>query len=287
MENQQIKSIILDLVDNKPLVDAHRHSLYDIGKIKGLKDISVDEWSKSLEFISYQKKTKKLYGHQLFCEIINWLRFSQKEGVRSVLDFSAKHAEKDLKKIYEQCGVRNFSLLKLINFKRENYKNTVPEFIILPDERLMTLDILNQAKEYAKMFPKVRFTMHCLESRERLKIAKHKFSMSTIEWFTKHNFLNKRLLLVHVNEVSTKDINLIRDHEAKIVLCSLMRKPLQYRTPNIPLDIPIYFGTDAPLISKNRSLLDVAVQQVGDWVNTGIDRDCATNIASKALTRIL
>lgn len=269
------------------LVDAHRHSLYDIGVIKGLDGIPVDNWTDLSEFIFFQKKSKSLFQNDLLYAIKDWLSFSVEEGVKTILDFSAKHAREDLNLIYSGYGIKSFSPLKWNNIPNIDDLKLKPDYVILPDERGLSIQIIEDMVDFSSKFPNIKFTMHCLESVEKRLLAEKKFGSGTIEWLYNNNFLNEKLLLVHVNEISEKEVELIRDTKARVVLCPLMRKPLKYNSPNIPLDIPIYFGTDAPLISGNRSIYDAAVKQIIDWINHGVEVELAINGAFKALTRNL
>lgn len=268
----------------KKLTDAHRHSLYDIDKVENIENLSVKEWSRNDDFLIYQKRTKKLYSLELYDEIKKWLKFSENENIETILDFSAKHASDDLKEIYDRHNIKSFSPIKWNNISKID-DNNIPKFVILPDERLLTNKIIDNAISIQNKYPTIKFTMHCLESEERKNIAFEKFKMSTIEWLGKNNFLNDKLFLVHVNEISSNDINLIIKNNVKVVLCPLMREPLQYNNPNIPLDLDLYFGTDAPLISKNRSLIDGAIYQAVIWLKQGKDFSRVIEAISKALTK--
>ncbi len=267
----------------KQLTDAHRHSLYDIDKVEDMDNLSVEEWNKCEKFIQYQRKTKKLFGKELFNEIKSWLEFSANENIRTILDFSAKHACNDLKSMYNKYNIKSFSPLKWTKLS-EISSNNIPKFIILPDERLLTKELINIVILISNQYPTIKFTMHCLESIEHKNIAFKKFGMSTVEWLDKNNFLNNKLFLVHMNEILDNDINLIRKNNVKIILCPLMREPLNYNNPKIPLDLDIYFGTDAPLISKNRSLIDGAIYQAIIWIKEGKDFNKVIEVINKALT---
>ncbi len=289
VEFAKYRELIIQYTSDKGLVDAHRHSLYDVGSIEGIKGLSVDQWHDAPSFIHFQNKNKNLYGNYLHDKIIDWLRYSINEGVKTILDFSAKHARKDLNAIYSQYGVNSFAPIKWNDHDYLNYLNSSnkcllkPKFVILPDERMVNIDILNHAKELLKVFPGMKFTMHCMESEDRKKLAVAKFGCSTIEWLSFNEFLTDKIYLVHVNECSLNDFKLIREHEANIVICPLMRKPLKYNSPEIPTDLSIYFGTDAPIISNNRSLIDAAIIQVNEWIKFGVDQQEAVMTASKAL----
>lgn len=270
-----------------PLVDAHRHSLYDLEVIRGLDGVPVENWTNLAEFVLYQKKSKSLFQNDLFYAVKDWLNFSLDEGVKTILDFSAKHAREDLNSIYSEHSIKSFSPLKWSDISNIDNLKLKPDYVILPDEKGLSVQLIEDMVSFSSNFPNIKFTMHCLESVEKRLLAENKFGGSTIEWLYNNNFLNERLLLVHVNEISEKDVELIRDTKVRIVLCPLMRKPLQYNSPKIPLDIPMYFGTDAPLISGSRSIYDVAVKQIIDWINHGVDVELAINSAFKALTRNL
>jgi len=281
---QKIKSTLIEELKDKKLTDAHRHSLYDIDKVANMMGLSVEEWSKYDKFIQYQRKTKKLYGAKLQNEIKDWIKFSKKENISTIIDFSAKHASLDLKNIYKSYNIKNFYMLKWNKIETINQVN-IPDFVILPDERLLNKDILNKIKQIGATYPQIKFTMHCLESKERKNIALKKFGISSIEWLNKNNFLTEKLFLVHINEVSLYDIELIRKNNVKVILCPLMRKPLNYNEPNIPLDLDIYFGTDAPLISNNRSLIENAIYQVVLWLDNGNNFEDIIKTTVKALTK--
>lgn len=155
---------------------------------------------------------------------------------------------------------------------------------MLPDERELTNDILKDINFVVEKFPTIKLTMHCLESKFRKDLAIKKFGMSTIEFLNKYNILNSQLFLVHINEVSQKDIELIKKNNVKIILCPLIRDAFNYKTPSIPhQNLDIYFGTDVPLISKNRSLIDVAVKQINIWVKDGVKVEEALESSQKAL----
>ena len=111
--------------------------------------------------------------------------------------------------------------------------------------------------------------------------------MSTIELLDKYNFLSSKLFLVHLNEISNIDINLIRLNNVKVVLCPLMRDALGYKNLNVPLDLDIYFGTDAPLISKNRSLIDAAIYQAVLWIQNGKEFNKVIEVIRKGLVNII
>jgi len=283
---EKIKYELEKKLADKKLTDAHRHSLYDIDKVENMENLSVEEWSNYDKFLKYQKKTKCLYGNKLFNEIKKWLKFSKDENIGTILDFSAKHAITDLQDIYNRYNIKSFFVLKWNKIEQIN-DNNIPQFIILPDERLLSDNILNDINLISKKYPTIKFTMHCLESEERQNIVFKKFGMSTIEWLDKNNFLNDRLFLVHINEISDNDVDLIRKNNVKIILCPLMREPLNYKNPKIPLDLDIYFGTDAPLISKNRSLIDGAIYQAIIWIEQDEEFDSIIKVINKALTKTI
>jgi len=282
MENI-IKSKLEILIKDKYITDAHRHSFYDIGKVKGMENLSVEEWIENSNYLEFDKKTKSLRGESLANYIKEWLEFSYDENIRTIIDFSAKHARNDLKSIYDSYNIKSFSPTKWTNISLIN-ENNIPEFIMLPDERDLTSEILKDIKEICKKFPTIKLTMHCLESKFRKDLSMKKFDMSTIEFLDKYNILNNRLFLVHINEVTKIDIELIRKNHVKIILCPLIRDAFNYKTPPIPhQNLDIYFGTDVPLISKNRSLIDVAVKQINIWIKDGVKVDEALESAKKAL----
>ena len=270
-------------LNGKQLTDAHRHSLYDINKVANMENLSIAEWSKYDSFLEYQNKTKKLYGEELFVEIKEWLEFSYNENIRTVLDFSAKHASDDLNDIYKRYNIKSFSPLKWNKLSKIN-DDYIPKFIILPDERLLTDEIMKNVSLITKSYPSIRFTMHCMESEEHKNIALMKFGMTTVEWLSQYNFFNDKLYLVHVNEISANDIDLIRQNDVKIILCPLMRKSLKYNNSNIPLDLDICFGTDAPLISQNRSLINSAIYQTIIWIENGVKFNQAIEATVRGLT---
>ena len=277
-----IKTKLKLLIKDKYLTDAHRHSFYDIGKVKNMENLSVEEWIENSDYIKFDQKTKSLRGESLSYYIKDWLEFSYNENIREILDFSAKHAREDLKEIYNSYNIKSFLPIKWTKISQITEEN-IPNFIMLPDERELTGNILKHIKMIINEFPTIKLTMHCLESRFRKEIALKKFGMSTIEFLDKHNMLNNQLFLVHINEISYKDIELMRKNNVKVVLCPLIREAFNYRTPYIPQDLDIYFGTDVPLISKNRSLIDVAVKQINIWIQEGIKLDDALLSAKKAL----
>jgi len=281
---KRIKLELNEKLIGKSLTDAHRHGLYDIGKVENMENLSVEQWSRYDKFIDYQRKTKKLYDIELLNELKEWIEYSRNENLGVILDTSAKHASRDLKKIYQNYKIRNYHLIKWNKIEQINDKN-IPHFIVLPDERLLSNKIISNIISISNRYPTIKFTMHCLESQNQKNVALKKFNMSTIEWLNKHNFLNERLFLVHINEVSRKDIYLIRQNNVNIILCPLMRKPLSYKNPEIPLDLNIYFGTDAPLISKNRSLIDAAIHQAIVWIKHGMNFNEVIEITSNALTK--
>jgi len=282
MENI-IKSQLEILLKDKYLTDAHRHSFYDIGKVKGMENLSVEEWIENSNYLKFDKKTKSLTGKALANYIKSWVEFSYDENIRTIVDFSAKHARNDLKSIYNSYNIKSFSPIKWTNIS-EITEDNIPNFIMLPDERDLTSDILKNIKMLLEKFPTIKLTMHCLESKFRKDLAMKKFGTSTIEFLNKHNILNNKLFLVHINEVTKIDIELIRKNHVKIILCPLIRDAFNYKTPPIPhQNLDIYFGTDVPLISKNRSLIDVAAKQINIWVKDGVKVEEALESAQKAL----
>ncbi len=283
MINTKIKSDLAKKLLGLQLTDAHRHGLYDIDKILNMENLSVDEWNTYDNFLEYQKKTKLLFDEELLYELQEWINFSVNENINTILDFSAKHAYDDLKKIYSAQNIQSFSIIKWTKLSSIQDGN-IPDFVILPDERLLTKNIIRNAILISKQYPTIQFTMHCLESKKHKKIAYEKFKMSTIEWLNKNSFLSNKLYLIHLNEISDNDIQLIRANHVKVVLCPLMRKPLNYKNPIIPLDLDIYFGTDAPLISKNRSLIDTAIYQADIWLKTNENYSNVLNCVIKGLT---
>ncbi len=56
MTYQNIKKILQSQLYGQKLTDAHRHSLYDIGKVKGMDGLPVEYWNKYNKFVEYQKK---------------------------------------------------------------------------------------------------------------------------------------------------------------------------------------------------------------------------------------
>lgn len=282
-----IKSKLKVLIKDKYLTDAHRHSFYDINKVLNMENLSVEEWITNPNYIKFDKKTKSLRGNLLADYIKDWLEFSYDENIRTIIDFSAKRAREDLQLIYSSYDIKSFSPLKWTDLSNIT-KYNIPEFIMLPDERELTDSILVKVKAIIEKFPTIKLTMHCLESKFRKDLAMKKFSMSTIEFLDKYNILNNKLFLVHINEVTKVDIELIRRNHVKIILCPLIRDAFNYKTPSIPhQNLDIYFGTDIPLISKNRSLIDVAVKQIIIWIQNGVKLEDALKSAEKALVNTI
>jgi hypothetical protein len=228
-----IKSKLIILLKDKFLTDAHRHSFYDIGKVKGMENLSVEEWIENSNYLEFDKQTKSLKGELLANYIKDWLEFSYNENIREIVDFSAKHARDDLKSIYDSYHIKSFSPIKWTNISKIT-ENNIPNFIMLPDERDLTKGILENIKMLLERFPTIKLTMHCLESKFRKDLAMKKFGTSTIEFLNKHNILNNKLFLVHINEVTKIDIELIRKNHVKIILCPLIRDVFNYKTPSIP-----------------------------------------------------
>lgn len=288
-KNKYIRRELKSKCSSLGLVDAHRHSLYDLGKVDGMNGIPVKSWKKNINFTNYQRFTKTLFDCDLQKELEPWLKLSLTEGISTILDFSAKHAREDLKRIYDEFGIKSFQPIKWteINDFLIGDLHLIPDFIILPDEKHLTPLILEQIIECKKIKPDIKFTLHCMESKDNKSLAYEKFGSSTVKWLFEHGVLSDDVYLVHVNEISAEDVELIKRTNAKVIICPLMRDQLGYSSPNIPLDLNIYFGTDAPMISGNRSLLDAAIIQINDWIEYGINMSDAVDVAVKCLTKKL
>jgi len=97
--------------------------------------------------------------------------------------------------------------------------------------------------------------------------------------------VDSRTLLVHANTLNSNDFGLIEDSGAGVVMCPLTRSALFNPVPTVPQGIRIFFGTDAPLVTGSRSLIEQALAEAERWIASGYTEIAAAERAAIALTR--
>lgn len=267
------------------LVDAHRHGLYDLASDWSLAGVPVEQWSNDLRFLAHERHTKGLFGDRLREVLQPWIEYSRDEGVGTVLDFSGKHASADVKYIYSTFGLCS-KVAVFWNSWRSDIR-PIPTVMILPDEREIGPEVAEVARAFLKSTPSGLITLHAGESHVRSTIGKSRLGRSIVEWLAMESLLDSRTLMVHTNTLSSNDFGLIEDSGAGVVMCPLTRFALSNPDPIIPQRVRIYFGTDAPLVSGNRSLLSQATAEAARWIATGQTKISAAERAAIALTRQL
>ena len=267
------------------LVDAHRHGLYDLSSDWSLAGVPVEQWSEDPRFLAHERRTKWLFGDELRDVLRPWIEYSCNEGVGTVLDFSGKHASADVEYVYGIFGIRS-KVTVLWSSWRSDLRPT-PAVMILPDEREIGTEAAEAARAFLKSMPGGLITLHAGESEERAKIGKSRLGRSIVEWLAMESLLDSRTLLVHANTLSSNDFGLIEDSCAGVVLCPFTRSSLFNPSPTVPQRVRVFFGTDAPLVSGNRSLIAQAIAEARRWIAYGCTEIAAAENAAIALTRPL
>jgi hypothetical protein len=267
------------------LVDAHRHGLYDLSSNWSLGGVPVEQWSDDPRFLAHERRTKWLFGDELRDALRPWIEYSRDEGVGTVLDFSGKHASADVEYIYGTFGVRS-KVTVLWNSWRPDIRPT-PTVMILPDEREIGPEVAEAARAFLKSMPGGLITLHAGESEARAKIGKSRLGRSIVEWLAMESLLDSRTLLVHANTLNSNDFGLIEDSRAGVVLCPFTRYALSNPAPTVTQRVRVFFGTDAPLVSGNRSLIAQAIAEAERWIAYGCTEIVAAESAAIALTRPL
>ncbi len=267
------------------LVDAHRHGLYDLSPDWSLAGVPVEKWSDDPRFLVHERGTKWLFGDALRAAMLPWVEFSRAEGVGTVLDFSGKHARGDVEHIYHTAGMRSY--MPVFWSSWDPNVRTAPMVMILPDEREIGPDAAAVARSFLRVTPGGRVTLHAGESEARMQIGKSRLGRSIVEWLTRESLLDARTLLVHGNALGPGDYDLVAEAGAGLVLCPLTRAALHNPAPEIPAQVQVFFGTDAPLVSGSRSLVDQAVEEARRWIALGSGGMAAAERAAAALTRPL
>ena len=267
------------------LVDAHRHGLYDLSPDWSLAGVPVEEWSDDPRFIDHELATKWLFGDALRAALLPWVEFSCTEGVGSVLDFSGKHARGDVEHVYHTAGIRSYMPVFWSSWGPDVLP--VPAVMILPDEREIGPEAAAVARSFLRVTPGGRVTLHAGESEARMQIGKSRLGRSIVEWLARESLLDARTLLVHGNALGPDDYELVAEAGASLVLCPLTRAALHNPAPVVPAQVQVYFGTDAPLVSGSRSLVEQAAAEARRWVDLGSGGMAAAERAAAALTRPL
>lgn len=267
------------------LVDAHRHGLYDISPHWSLAGVPVEKWSEDPRFLEHERRTKGLFGDALRAALLPWIDFSLAEGVGTVLDFSGKHARGDVEHVYRTAGVRSHEPVFWSSWNPNACP--APAVMILPDERELDAEAAAAARSFLAATPGGRITLHAGESDARMQIGKARLGRSIVEWLARESLLNERTVLVHGNALALGDYELVGEACASIVLCPLTRAALHNPAPLVPLKVRVFFGTDAPLVSGSRSLVDQAVAEARRWISLGSDGVAAAERAAVALMRPL
>ena len=267
------------------LVDAHRHGLYDLSSNWSLGGVPVEQWSDDPRFLAHERRTKWLFGDELRDALRPWIEYSRDEGVGTVLDFSGKHASADVQYVYGTFGVRS-KVTVLWNSWKPDILPT-PTVMILPDEREIGAEVAEAARAFLKSMPGGLITLHAGESETRSVIGRSRLGRSIVEWLAMESLLDSRTLLVHANTLNSNDFGLIEDSGAGVVMCPFTRSALSNPAPNVPQRVRVFFGTDAPLVSGNRSLIAQALAEAGRWITYGCPEMVAAESAAIALTRPL
>ena len=269
---------------NGLLVDAHRHGLYDLHPVRTLAGIAVEDWESEPQFVEHERWTKQLRGSALCNALLPWLHFSRDEGVGSVLDFSGKHARAEVAAACEGAGLRTASPVWWDAWKPNLWPK--PMALILPDERETDGHAAAVARDYLAAEPDGWLTLHAAESPVRAQIGKERLGGSIVVWLAREELLGPRTLLVHGNALGAADFELATEAGTAVVLCPAVREALAHPTPAVPSNMRVFFGTDAPLASGERSLLAQARSEVQRWSTNG-SRATAVERAATALLRPL
>lgn len=267
------------------LVDAHRHGLYDMSPDWSLAGVPVEKWSEDSRFLDHERRTKGLFGDALRAALLPWVEFSRAEGVGTVLDFSGKHARGDVEHVYRAAGMRSHEPVFWSSWSPDACP--APAVMILPDERELGAEAAAAARSFLAETPGGRITLHAGESDARMQIGKSRLGRSIVEWLARESLLDARTLLVHGNALAPTDYELVGDAGASLVLCPLTRVALHNPAPLVPTRVRIFFGTDAPLVSGSRSLIDQAVAEARRWIALESSGIAAAERAAAALTRPL
>ena len=266
-------------------MDAHRHGLYDLSPGWSLAGVPVEQWSDDPRFLAHERRTKWLFGDELRDALQPWIEYSRDEGVGTVLDFSGKHASADVKYVYGTFGVR--SKVAVLWSSWEPNIRPAPAVMILPDEREIGPESAEAARVFLKTMPGGLITLHAGESEARARVGKSRLGRSIVEWLATESLLDSRTLLVHANTLNPNDFGLIEDSGAGVVMCPFTRSALSNPAPTVPQRVRFFFGTDAPLVSGNRSLIAQAIVEAKRWIAYGCTELVAAENAAIALTRPL
>ena len=267
------------------LLDAHRHGLYDMSPDWSLAGVPVEKWSDDPRFVDHERRTKCLFGNALRAALLPWVEFSRAEGVGTVLDFSGKHARGHIEHVYRTAGMHSHVPV-FWSFWGPDV-SPAPTVLILPDERELGAEAAATARSFLAATPGGLITLHAGESYARMQIGKSRLGRSIVEWLARESLLDARTLLVHGNTLDSGDYGLIGEAGAGVVLCPLTRAALHNPAPMVPTTVRICLGTDAPLVSGSRSLIEQAVAEARRWVALGSDGIASAERAAAALTRPL
>jgi hypothetical protein len=268
-----------------PVIDAHRHGLYDKQVGFTLAGVPVERWEDDPRFLAHERWTKSLDGPGLRAAMRPWLRYSRREGVGAVLDFSGKHARAEVAAVYRRQGVDHYSPEWWSRWRPE--ADPPARALILPDERGLNEQVARRAREFLSAVPDGFLTLHALESEFASRGAREQWGCSTVEWLDRQGLLTPRALLVHLNAAGPDDFCRVRDRGAHAVFCPAVRLALGNPEPPFVPGAHLHFGTDAPLVSGERRLWAQAALQWRLWARGGVPEETALREAALALFRPL
>ena len=186
---------------------------------------------------------------------------TQRSGIRGALGFPLMNSKK-LKHFYE--NFENFFENKRKKFPilLESGNTQIKLDLWIHSLNKINIKLLELVSQKFSESTEINLTIHIAETKDQVKEIKKKFGKTEIQILSEYSLLNKRTNLVHVNHITSKDMELIAKHKANITICPISNILLNSGLPDLKKilknKINVSIGTDGLATNNSASLLESA-----------------------------
>ncbi|MFH1917081.1 MAG: amidohydrolase family protein [Nanoarchaeota archaeon] len=148
-------------------------------------------------------------------------------------------------------------------------KARIMPLIQVPNEESINEEILSELESYDSYIKQG----HIAECRERVGIINKNFDATLLELLDRHNFVNERLQIVHGNQLTSEEIELIRKKGASVIATPCAELKINdgmYKIKTlIDKNITIGLGTDGSIWNNSNDIFNemkvLALSQFGTY----------------------
>jgi 5-methylthioadenosine/S-adenosylhomocysteine deaminase len=202
-----------------------------------------------------------------------------KSGTTTIMDMGSVHHEEEIIRAIEESGMRAFVGKAMMDINehygalRESTEDALrssrslaeryhgyasgriryafaPRFVLSCSEKL-----LRSTNEMVQALKGTLFHTHAAENRSEMDAVRHRCKMDNIEYFHHINILHERTNLAHCIWLNPKEIDLLKERNAKVLHCPSSNLKLGSGIANIPLylqkGITVSLGADGAPCNNN------------------------------------